>query len=51
MPKRRDGKMNLTAEIDEKTYKIFKKLCIDNDITMSQMLRKLVREWIDIKKK
>ena len=44
-------KSSLIVELEDTTHKEFKKLCIDNDTSMTEIVRMAVKSWMDEKKK
>ena len=40
----------ITIIIDEKKYNYFKKLCKQEDIPMTQLIRKLIQLWVNKQK-
>ena len=49
MPK--NAMSSLIIELEDNTHKEFKKLCIDNDITMTDVVRKGIKSWMDDKER
>lgn len=45
IPERRTARLTLLIDPDKKA--MFERLCADEDLTASQMVRKLIREYIE----
>jgi len=49
MPK--NNMSSLIIELEDATHKDFKKLCIDHDISMTDVVRKGIKTWMDDKER
>lgn len=44
-------KSSLIVELEDTIHKDFKKLCIDNDTSMTEVVRKGIKSWMDDKER
>lgn len=47
MPSKREGYYNIATRVKEDEKKVIDQFCKENDISVSQLIRKAIREYIN----